>query len=57
MQSEIIALPGFLIPTECHHTSHVLFTPYLNAFGGSAEAQISTPTMIYMLARSYLAYP
>jgi hypothetical protein len=36
---------------------HVFCTPYLNAFGGSVEVQINTPTMIYMLARSYFAYP
>ncbi len=33
---------------------YVLCTPYLNALGGSAEVQINTPTMIYMLARRYL---
>jgi hypothetical protein len=33
---------------------HVVCTPYLNAFGGSAEVQINTPTMIYMLIGSYV---
>jgi hypothetical protein len=33
---------------------HVLCTPCLNAFGGSVEVQINTPTMIYMLIGSYV---
>jgi hypothetical protein len=33
---------------------HVLCTPCLDAFGGSAEVQINTLTMIYLLARSYV---
>ncbi len=39
------------------HLMHVLFTPNLDALGGSVEVQISTPTMIHMLAICYFAYP
>jgi hypothetical protein len=39
------------------HLVDILYTPCLNALGGTAEVLINTLAMIHMLAISYFPYP